>query len=98
MNESETGARGSAEERPPFARFEVASRIVTLRDAINTLFREQYGGDLLDLLEERSILDLVRECRDEEEFAYRLGSITGLATAFDTDLLRANIRSDVRGT
>jgi hypothetical protein len=59
---------------------EIASRIIDTRDNINALFRAKHGDQLLLLRNERSLLELLRQANNQEEFVYRLSS---LATMID---------------
>lgn len=65
----------------------LAIRIVELRDNINALFSERFGGRLLALPQERALMELLRQCASEEEFTYRVVSMCGLATAIETQQL-----------
>jgi hypothetical protein len=72
---------------PPSPAHQDALEVVSTRDAINTLFREAYHEPLLEVLEERSILDLIESCGDREQFSYRVNSLAGLATALNEQFL-----------
>ena len=61
----------------------LASQIVVLRDNINALYGEKFGGWLLSLPQERSLLELFRTCGSQEEFGYRVPSLCTLAISFD---------------
>jgi len=83
----------------PIAAAEVASlpsQIIDLRDSINAIFGEKFGGRLLALPQERHIVELFKECRDHEDFAYRVASIGGLATAISPADLKRHIPKDPR--
>lgn len=58
------------------------SQIIDLRDSINALFGEKHKGRLLSLPQERHLVELFKQCKDHETFAYRVASLGGLATAF----------------
>jgi hypothetical protein len=62
----------------------LASQIVDLRDSINAIFGERYGGRLLLLPQERHLVELFKRCDDHESFAYRVASLGGLATAISS--------------
>ncbi len=64
------------------------SEIVDLRDAINAIFGENFGGHLLTLPQERHIVELFKECKEHEDFAYRVASIGGLAASISSQDLR----------
>jgi hypothetical protein len=64
------------------------SQIVDLRDSINAIFGELFSGRLLNLPQERQIVELFRRCDDHQSFAYRVASIGGLATAIEPAALR----------
>lgn len=64
------------------------SQIIDLRDSINAIFGEQFGGRLLSLPQERHVVELFKRCDDHESFAYRVASLGGLATAIDPAALR----------
>lgn len=75
-------------KRNPVAAAEPASlpsQIIDLRDSINAIFGETFRGRLLALPQERHIVELFKECKDHESFAYRVASIGGLATAIIPD-------------
>lgn len=75
----------------------IAFAIVDLRDNINAIFGEKYGGRLLSLPQERALIDLGKECKSFEEFVYRAASICGLATSIDTRILNANLDQPAGG-
>ncbi len=64
---------------------DLASEIIDLRDNINALFGERFGGRILTLPQERSLSELSRTCNSHEEFAYRVASLSGLATSIETN-------------
>jgi hypothetical protein len=61
----------------------LASQIIDLRDNINALYGEKFGGRLLNLPQERSLLELFRTCGSQEEFGYRVPSLCTLARSFE---------------
>jgi hypothetical protein len=68
---------------------ELADKIITARDNINTIYCELYEQDiLLKLQEERSLLDLFREVDTIEKFSYRLSSLSGLIDRINTGSLK----------
>jgi hypothetical protein len=63
----------------------LASQIVDLRDSINVIFGEtSKGGRLLALPQERHLVELFKDCKDHETFAYRVSLIGRLATAINS--------------
>jgi len=66
----------------------LAFQIVDLRDAINAIFGEKFGGRLLTLPQERHLVELFKSCTSREEFTHRVASLGGLATAIDTTPLK----------
>jgi len=60
------------------------SKIISLRDNINALFGEKYGGKLFSLPQERSLLGLSRNCETEEEFAFLVSALCELVKAINT--------------
>lgn len=69
------------------------SQIIDLRDSINAIFGERFGGRLLALPQERHIVELFKECKDHESFAYRVASVAGLATAINPSDIKGHIPS-----
>jgi hypothetical protein len=65
----------------------LGSSISTLRDNINAIFGDKFGGKLLGITQERAISDLSKQSSSEEEFVYRVTSLCGLATSINTDRL-----------
>jgi hypothetical protein len=85
--------------RNPMAAAEPASlpsQIIDLRDSVNAIFGEQFGGRLLTLPQERHIIELFKQCDDHESFAYRVASIGGLATAIDLAVLRRQLQKAIK--
>jgi len=78
------------ENRPKEA---LASEIIDLRDSINALSGEKFGGRILGLPQERSLSELSRTCNSTEEFAYRVASLAGLATSIETSYIKAEVGS-----
>ena len=68
---------------------EQASKIIDLRDNVNALFAEKFQGSLLNLPQERGLLELFRTCGNQEEFAYRVASLSALVTAIDTGYIKS---------
>lgn len=62
----------------------IPSQIIYLRDSINAIFGEKFNGRILSLPQERHLVELFKECKDLETFAYRIASICGLATAINS--------------
>lgn len=69
------------------------SQIIDLRDSINAIFGETFGGRLLALPQERHIVELFKECKDHESFAYRVASIGGLAIAINPGDIERHVPS-----
>jgi hypothetical protein len=67
------------------------SQIIDLRDSINAIYGENFGGRLLTLPQERHIIELHKECKGHEDFAYRVASLGGLAIAISTEDLKRNL-------
>jgi hypothetical protein len=63
---------------------DLASDVIDLRDNINAILGEKFGGRLLTLNQERALLDLSRSCNSIEELTYRVSALSGLAKAIDT--------------
>jgi len=64
------------------------SQIIDLRDSINAIFGERFKGRLLALPQERHLVELFKQCKDHETFAYRVASMGGLATAMNVKDLK----------
>lgn len=70
---------------------ELARSIITLRDNINALFGEIYKSRILTLPQERALAELSRPCSSIEEFAFRVSSLSSLATAIETTAINEKI-------
>jgi len=66
-------------------------KIVELRDNINAIFGEKFKGRILTIPQERSLVELFKGCKEHEDFAYRVASLSGLVTAIDSNSLKINI-------
>ena len=64
------------------------SQIIDLRDSINAIFGERFKGRLLALPQERHLVELFKQCKDHETFAYRVASMGGLAAAINVKDLK----------
>jgi hypothetical protein len=62
--------------------------ISDVRDQVNALSRDLYGARLLELPQERAILDVYKPTRTAEEFRSRVASIATICTALNVELLR----------
>lgn len=62
--------------------------ISDVRDQVNALSRDLYGARLLELPQERAIIDVYRPTRTAEEFRNRVASIATICTAMNLELLR----------
>jgi hypothetical protein len=58
---------------------ETAADIIDLRDNINALFGERFKGRLLDLPQERFLLELFLTCTRREDLAFRIAALGALA-------------------
>jgi len=74
------------------SRFESAvalsANIIDLRDNINAIFGEKFGGRLLALPQERALNELSRQCENEAEFSFRVVSLCSLVVAIETKCLK----------
>jgi len=61
---------------------------IDLRDNINTVFGEKFGGCLLALPQERALNELSRQCENEAEFSFRVVSLCSLVAAIETKYLK----------
>ena len=66
----------------------LAAKIIDTRDNINALFKNSHKDNLLQLHQERNLLELFRSTSSQEEFVYRLTSLANLATSLNNDVLR----------
>jgi hypothetical protein len=64
------------------------------RDHVNALSGDLYGERLLELPQERAILDVYKPTRTQEEFRSRVASIATICTAINKDLLRRELGTD----
>ena len=64
------------------------------RDHVNALSRDLYGDRLLELPQERALLDVYKPTRTPEEFRSRVASIATICTAINADLLRRKLGTD----
>jgi len=65
-----------------------ASSIIDIRDNINALTKEKYHENLLILVQERLLLELLRDADSHEEFMHRVAALSILASEFNVPLLR----------
>lgn len=61
--------------------------ISKIRDEINALTSNLWGGRLLLLSQERALFDMYKRARSEEEFRGRIQSLAGIATDLNNKLL-----------
>lgn len=73
----------------------LAFQIVDLRDSINAIFGEKYKGRILTLPQERHLIELFKDCDRHEDFAYRVASLSALATAIDGKFLKTILKHDL---
>jgi hypothetical protein len=66
-----------------------AISIVELRDQINAVFKEKFGLNLLNLNEERSVINLFKISRDRESFHYWLNSFGEMSRLISAIILRS---------
>ena len=67
---------------------QLASTIIDTRDNINALFHSIHQDKLIELREERDILQFFRDAASQEELFYRLCALANAATGFNTNILR----------
>lgn len=67
---------------------QLAASIIDTRDNINAVFNQKYKEKLLELTEERDILQFFRDASSQEEFLYRLCALKNVATNFNINILR----------
>ena len=77
--------------------FQLGSKIINSRDNINAVFQEKYGDKLLQVYQERSLYEFVREVNSQEEFSYRLSSLAELASNFNVKILKTIVGNDSDG-
>jgi hypothetical protein len=65
-----------------------AERIIVARDNLNAILYEKYGAKVFLVHEERAILHLFKDCRDEVDFGYRVGALGMLLGTLNEALLR----------
>jgi len=68
--------------------FDVASSIIMIRDTINSLYRFKFNENLLEIDEEKSLLELFRSATNKEEFSYRITALGSLAANMNVPSLR----------
>lgn len=61
--------------------------IAEVRDQINTLARELFGEHILELPQERPILDVYKSASSEEEFRNRVQSLAGICIAVNKNII-----------
>jgi len=66
----------------------LASSIIDTRDNINAIFSQKYNDKLLLLDQERNLLDFFREANSQEEFFYRIASLTNIIGNLNITILR----------
>ena len=72
--------------------------ISDVRDQVNALSRDLYRDRLLELPQERAILDVYKPTRTPEEFRSRVASIATICTAMNMGLLRKHAKDAPEGT
>ncbi|MEX2053082.1 MAG: hypothetical protein WD898_02550 [Candidatus Paceibacterota bacterium] len=69
-------------------RFSILSDDISdIRDKINTLSTYLLGDRLLQLPQERALIDMYKEARTDEQFSSRLQSLAGLTTSINKSLI-----------
>jgi hypothetical protein len=73
---------------PQPERFSILSEDISeLRDQINTLTKALIGGRLLELPQERAILDIYKSAETQEEFRHRVQSLAGICVAINKSVV-----------
>jgi len=67
---------------------QLASSIIDRRDNINAIFHQEHKRKLIELLEERDLLQFFRDAQSQEEFSYRLCALRNAATNLNIGILR----------
>jgi len=73
-------------ENPDF--FQLASSIIDNRDNINAIFHQKHKEKLIELTEERDLLQFFRDASSQEEFFFRLSALRNAATNMNIRILR----------
>jgi hypothetical protein len=81
------------EERPNMSF--LSDDIAEVRDQINALSRDMFGGRLLELPQERAILDIYKPAESPEEFRSRVQSLAGMCTAVNKKLIGQHLKKDL---
>lgn len=68
--------------------------ITELRDQINALSRDLLGDRLLELPQERAILDVYKPAETAEEFRSRVQSLAGICTAMNKSIMGKYLNKD----
>lgn len=66
----------------------LAAAIIERRDIINTVFHSKHGEKLLQLNEERNLLDFFKSAKTEEEFSHRISSLGEVSRYMNIKILR----------
>ena len=75
----------------------LAAEIISHRDNINAIFYQKYKSKLLELDQERNLLDFFRQTKTEEEFSHRLASLTNLVGKLNSKKLLEIIKINTKG-
>jgi hypothetical protein len=73
-------------ENPEF--LQLASSIIDTRDNINAIFHQKHKEKLIELKEERDILQFFRDASSQEEFSFRVCALRNAATNLNIRILR----------
>jgi hypothetical protein len=66
----------------------LAAAIIESRDTINAIFHSKHGEKLLQLNEERNLLDFFKTAKSEEEFSHRISSLAEVSRNLNIKVLR----------
>jgi len=66
----------------------LAAAIIESRDTINAIFHSKNGEKLLQLNEERNLLDFFKTAKTEEEFSHRISSLGEVSRNMNVKILR----------
>ncbi len=94
-------ARGMAEEERMAQITFLAYDISEIRDQINAISKHVIGERVLELPQERALIEMYKPVQTSEDFANRLSSLAGLITAINKDAIKNHLTipsSDTRGS
>ena len=67
---------------------QLAASIIDTRDNINAIFHQKHKEKLIDLVEERDLLQFFRDATSQEEFFFRLCALRNAVTNLNIKMLR----------